>query len=105
MLSLAAQPLLLRRALSSRPALPTQRQPLSTAAPSAMPPKRKVTAKSTAEPSADAKKAKPAKGLTVGEQFPDIGPLETDDGKMVNLKVRLSPSMEAAGRAESAERA
>jgi peroxiredoxin len=67
-----------------------------------MPPKRKVAAK--AEATDAPKKAKAAKGLAVGEQFPDIGPLETDEGKMVDLKVRPGARKERVGVRHAAER-
>jgi hypothetical protein len=85
---LSSPPTLLRHALTTSTSTQTARLfPSRRAAlTSAMPPKRKVAAKAEATDAPKKVKAEP-KGLAVGAQFPDIGPLETDEGKMVDLKV------------------
>lgn len=82
-----------------------------------MAPKRKVAAKATpaADDGAAAKKVKPdatpaaapkaGKGLIVGAPFPDLGPLENDEGKMVDLKVCLGWVWRDARSQQGSERA
>ena len=50
-----------------------------------MPPKRKSTAPEPAGPASETKKSK--SGLNVGDQFPDLGPLQNDEEKLTDLTV------------------